>query len=85
MNIRSSGVAASIGWLGRCQRLSQDCQELLTTTESWIRLAMAWHDRVTQALRELPVLIGTREEAWQFLGFKHGNGPAKWSGFARSQ
>ncbi len=46
---------------------------------------MAWHDRVTQALRELPVLIGTREEAWQFLGFKHGNGPAKWIGFARSQ
>ncbi|MDE2818089.1 MAG: ParB N-terminal domain-containing protein [Chloroflexota bacterium] len=37
------------------------------------------------ALLELPVLISTREDAWQYLGFKHVNGPAKWSSYAKSQ
>lgn len=36
-------------------------------------------------LRELPVLLNTREEAWRYLGFKHVNGPAKWSSYAKSQ
>ncbi len=36
-------------------------------------------------LRKLPALISTREEAWRYLGFKHVNGPAKWSSFAKSQ
>ena len=37
------------------------------------------------ALQELPVLIDSRENAWRYLGFKHVNGPAKWSSFAKSQ
>ena len=37
------------------------------------------------ALRELPVLLNSREQAWRFLGFKHVNGPAKWSSYAKSQ
>ena len=36
-------------------------------------------------LQELPVLIDTRDKAWRYLGFKHVNGPAKWSSFAKSQ
>ncbi len=36
-------------------------------------------------LRTLPAVLSTREEAWQYLGFKHVNGPAKWSSYAKSQ
>ena len=37
------------------------------------------------ALRELPYLPDTRQNAWRYLGFKHVNGPAKWSSYAKSQ
>lgn len=36
-------------------------------------------------LQQLPVIVDTREMAWRYLGFKHVNGPAKWSSFAKSQ
>lgn len=36
------------------------------------------------ALEKLPVIISSREEAWRFLGFKHVNGPAKWSSYAKA-
>jgi len=36
------------------------------------------------ALENLPVIISSREEAWRFLGFKHVNGPAKWSSYAKA-
>lgn len=36
-------------------------------------------------LKKLPVTFSTREEAWRFLGFKHVNGPAKWSSYAKSR
>ena len=36
-------------------------------------------------LRELPVIVDTRESAWRYLGFKHVNGPAKWSSYGKSQ
>ena len=38
-----------------------------------------------EALRRLPVMTSTREDAWQYIGFKHVNGPAKWSSYAKSQ
>ena len=38
-----------------------------------------------EALRELPVIMDTRENAWRYLGFKHVNGPAKWSSYAKSR
>ena len=37
------------------------------------------------ALRELPVIFGTRAEAWHHLGFKHVNGPAMWSSYAKAR
>jgi hypothetical protein len=37
------------------------------------------------SLRKLPVVRKTREELWQYLGFKHVNGPAKWGSYAKAQ
>lgn len=47
-------------------------------------------DRIDQdiidSLDMLPVIIvGSRQEAWRFIGFKHINGPAKWNSFAKAQ
>ena len=36
-------------------------------------------------LRELPFIPDTRKNAWRYLGFKHVNGPAKWSSYGKSQ
>lgn len=36
-------------------------------------------------LRELPTLLSTRQEAWHYLGFKHVNGPVRWSSYAKAQ
>lgn len=41
--------------------------------------------RAKSALRELPTVSGTRKGAWRYLGFKHVNGPAKWSSYAKSR
>ena len=38
-----------------------------------------------EALQKLPTVRGTREDAWRYLGFKHVNGPAKWSSYAKSR
>ena len=38
-----------------------------------------------KGLQELPIVRGTREGAWRYLGFKHVNGPAKWSSYAKSR
>lgn len=37
------------------------------------------------SLKSLPVIVSTREEAWRYLGFKHVNGPAKWTGLAKAK
>lgn len=42
-------------------------------------------DAVRETLVELPVIIQPRDKAWKFLGFKHINGPQKWSSFAKAQ
>ena len=42
-------------------------------------------DKDRAALAELPTVIRTRRDAWRYLGFKHVNGPAKWSSYAKSQ
>ncbi len=36
-------------------------------------------------LTELPAIISDREQSWRFLGFKHVNGPAKWSSYAKAE
>jgi len=41
--------------------------------------------KAKEQLRELPVIVSTRKETWQYLGFKHVNGPAKWSSFAKAK
>ena len=41
---------------------------------------------ITSSLDTLPVIVvGSRQEAWRFIGFKHINGPAKWNSFAKAQ
>ena len=42
-------------------------------------------DTAREALQELPTIRETRQNAWRYLGFKHVNGPAKWSSFAKSR
>lgn len=41
-------------------------------------------DEARDSLRLLPVITGTREETWRYIGFKHVNGPARWSSYAKS-
>ncbi|TCM35143.1 hypothetical protein EV648_12536 [Kribbella sp. VKM Ac-2568] len=36
-------------------------------------------------LRTLPVIISTRADAWQFIGFKHVNGPQQWQSYSKAQ
>ena len=36
-------------------------------------------------LEELPSIISDRENSWRYLGFKHVNGPAKWSSYAKAR
>ena len=38
-----------------------------------------------EALQVLPTIFDLRKNAWRYLGFKHVNGPAKWSSYAKSQ
>lgn len=38
-----------------------------------------------EALSSIPVVYSQRQESWKFLGFKHVNGPAKWSSFAKAK
>ncbi len=42
-------------------------------------------DKTRDELREIPAIIDTRQGAWRYLGFKHVNGPAKWSSYAKSR
>lgn len=42
-------------------------------------------DDAKAALQILPTMHGTREGVWRYIGFKHVNGPAKWSSYAKSQ
>ena len=38
-----------------------------------------------EELKDLPVIITTRQESWRYLGFKHVNGPATWRSYAKAQ
>ena len=40
---------------------------------------------VKDTLQELPAVESNRQDAWRFLGFKHVNGPAKWTSYAKAQ
>ncbi len=40
---------------------------------------------VLTSLEKLPVLIRPRREIWEFIGFKHVNGPQEWDSIAKAQ
>lgn len=46
-------------------------------------------DKIDRARREslatLPCVVTTRRDVWQYLGFKHVNGPATWSSYSKAQ
>jgi len=37
-----------------------------------------------EKLKKLPAIFSDREGSWRYLGFKHVNGPAKWSSYAKA-
>lgn len=39
----------------------------------------------SRALSNLPVIRSSRETAWQYIGFKHVNGPQQWQSYAKAQ
>ena len=39
---------------------------------------------IVNSLNELPVIFTTRKDSWRPLGFKHVNGPAKWTSYAKA-
>lgn len=41
-------------------------------------------DQILGELSTLPAIRSERTHSWRFLGFKHVNGPAKWSSFAKA-
>jgi hypothetical protein len=41
-------------------------------------------DEARRSLASLPAIISDRKDSWRFLGFKHVNGPAKWSSYAKA-
>jgi hypothetical protein len=40
---------------------------------------------VLESLRELPVLVESRKQIWEFIGFKHVNGPQVWDSLAKAE
>ncbi|MBN8673103.1 MAG: hypothetical protein J0L56_03150 [Chitinophagales bacterium] len=42
--------------------------------------------RLIESLKEIPVYkVTSRKDSWQFIGFKHVNGAAKWGSYAKAQ
>lgn len=41
--------------------------------------------KARKALQNIPTITSTRSESWRYLGFKHVNGPAKWSSYAKAK
>lgn len=39
---------------------------------------------IIESLKDVPCLRSSRSDAWKYLGFKHVNGPAKWSSYAKA-
>ena len=42
-------------------------------------------EAVRATLQSLPVITKTREAIWQFIGFKHVNGPQEWDSIAKAE
>lgn len=39
----------------------------------------------TEELRTLPVVFSTRKEVWEYLGYKHINGPVVWGSYSKAE
>lgn len=42
-------------------------------------------DALSKKLDTLPVIVKPREELWEFIGFKHVNGPQEWDSIAKAE
>jgi hypothetical protein len=42
-------------------------------------------DELKENLSSLPVIVCTRQEIWEYIGFKHVNGPQDWDSIAKAQ
>jgi len=40
---------------------------------------------VKATLENIPVIKSTRKDSWRYLGFRHVNGPARWSSYAKAE
>jgi hypothetical protein len=40
---------------------------------------------VLGTIKELPVIVATRESLWEYVGFKHVNGPQEWDSIAKAE
>ena len=40
---------------------------------------------VLATFQNLPVIKSSREESWRYLGFRHVNGPARWTSYAKAE
>jgi hypothetical protein len=63
--------------------------KLLMDPDARKRLKITDLPRISAArakeIATLPVVRTTRKDLWQYLGFKHVNGPAKWGSYAKAQ
>lgn len=63
--------------------------KVLTDAELRSRAGVKGVPRISSAfkqrLQKLPVLRSTREEIWQYVGFKHVNGPQDWDSIAKAE
>ncbi len=63
--------------------------KLLLDPEARSKLKITDLPRISAArakeISTLPVVRTTRRDLWQYLGFKHVNGPAKWGSYAKAQ
>jgi len=50
-----------------------------------IQLPQATPSRLTVKLKTLPVIRCSRKEVWEYIGFKHVNGPQDWDSIAKAQ
>ncbi len=57
--------------------------EAFAKTNGWAIPAIS--EEAKAQLAQLPVTFANRTDAWRYLGFKHVNGPAKWSSYAKAK
>ncbi len=51
-----------------------------------IREKIISNPKILESTIEIPIIdVPTRDKAWEFIGFKHVNGPAKWGSFAKAK